>query len=164
MSGYQVGILFLLLPLLQYLLGTPLSIKPWIRFEPYFLFWLVLPFHWMAEVSLLVSFAFGIMLDILFPPYGGHTFSGLWIWALRGAWARLIRPFQSPDEVPQPETFSPGEWTLYAFPLCALYLLSYYLLQTLSWEALLWAVLSASYSFLGASVIFAIFVKRRDAK
>lgn len=164
MSLYQVGFLFVALPVLQYLLGPSMAIKPWVLFEPYVLFWLVMPFSWTAELSLLISFTFGAILDIVFPPYGLHCFSGLWVWALRGWWIQFIRPFQVSDEVPRPETFSLGEWTLYAFPLCSLYLLSYYLLQTLSWEVLLWAILSASYSFLGTLVLFAIFVRGKDAK
>ncbi len=164
MSPYQIGLLFLTLPLLQYLIGTSLAIKPWVVFEPYVLFWLVLPFSWAAEVSLVVSFTFGLVLDLFFPPYGIHSFSGLWVWALRGWWIQFARPFSAPDEIPHPETFSLGEWTLYAFPLCSVYLLSYYLLQAFSWEVLIWAILSASYSFIGALVIFVIFVSRRDAK
>ncbi len=164
MSFYQVGLLFVALPVLQYLIGTSIAIKPWVLFEPYVLFWLVIPPNWAAEVSLLMSFAFGMVLDIFFPPYGIHSFSGLWVWALRGWWIRLIRPFQASNEMPRPETFSLGEWTLYAFPLCTLYLLCYYLLQTLSWEVLLWAILSASYSFIGTLVLFAIFVKGKDVK
>ncbi len=75
----------------------------------------------------MVGLAFGLVLDVFFPPYGAHAFSGLWVWALRGFWARIVRPFQSPDEVPHPETFSLGEWTLYAFPLCLVYLLELFL-------------------------------------
>jgi hypothetical protein len=44
------------------------------------------------------------------------------------------------------------------------YFLSYYLLQELSWASLLWALLSASYSFLGVFVLFAIFVRKSDAR
>jgi len=164
MNPYQVAFLSLALPLLQYLIGTSLALKPWVLFEPYVLFWLVMPFSWAPEISLLISFAFGMILDIVFPPYGTHTFSGLWLWALRGWWIRFVRPFQASDEIPHPENFSPGEWTLYAFPLCVLYLLSYYLLQDPSWEAFLWAILSASYSFLGTLTLFAIFVRRKDAR
>jgi hypothetical protein len=164
MKGYQIALLFFLLPILQYFLGTPLSIKPWIRFEPYWIFWLIVPFSWAVEYSILISFAFGLVLDIFFPPYGGHTFSGLWVWALRGIVARISRPLSSPDEAPHPETFSLGEWTLYAFPLGTAYFLSYYLLQELSWASLLWALLSASYSFLGVFVLFAIFVRKSDAR
>jgi len=164
MSFYQVGFLFLVLPVLQYLIGTSIAIKPWVLFEPYVLFWLVIPFSWAAEVSLLISFTFGVMLDIFFPPYGTHSFSALWVWALRGWWIQFIRPSQSFDEIPRPETFSLGEWTLYAFPLCTLYLFSYYLLQVLSWQALIWSILSASYSFLGILVLFAIFVRKKDAR
>ncbi len=164
MSLYQTGVLFLTLPVLQYILGNALAIKPWVLFEPYVLFWLVMPFSWTAEFSLLISFTFGVVLDLFFPPYGTHSFSGLWVWALRGWWVQLIRPFHASEEMPHPETFSLGEWTLYAFPLCALYLLSYYLLQAFSWEVLLWTILSASYSFLGILVLFAIFVRKKDAK
>ncbi len=164
MSPYQIGLLFLTMPFVQYLVGASMAIRPWVFFEPYVLFWLVVPFSWAAEVSLVVSFTFGMVLDLFFPPYGAHSFSGLWVWALRGWWIQFVRPFSVPDEIPRPETFSLGEWTLYAFPMCGVYLLSYYLLQAFSWEALIWAILSASYSFVGTLVIFAIFVSRRDAK
>ncbi len=164
MKIHQVVLLFVALPIVQYFAGMSLAIQPWVRFEPYVIFWLVIPFTWAAELSLIVGLAFGLVLDVFFPPYGAHAFSGLWVWALRGFWARIVRPFQSPDEVPHPETFSLGEWTLYAFPLCLVYLLSYSLLQAVSWKAILWTPLSASYSFLGILVIFAIFIRRSDAK
>ena len=164
MKTYQVALLFMALPVVQYFAGMSYAIQPWIRFEPYVIFWLVMPFTWPAELSLIVGLAFGLVLDVFFPPYGAHAFSGLWVWARRGLWARLIRPFQSPEEVPRPETFSLGEWTLYAFPLCLVYLLSYSLLQGMSWKTTLWAPLSASYSFLGMLVIFMIFIRRSDAR
>jgi len=164
MKAYQVVLLFVALPIVQYVAGTSLAIQPWVRFEPYVIFWLVIPFTWAAELSLIVGLVFGLVLDVFFPPYGAHAFSGLWVWALRKVWAQIVRPFQSPDEVPRPETFGLGEWTLYAFPLCLVYLLSYSLLQAISWEIILWALLSASYSFLGMSVIFAIFVRQNNAR
>jgi hypothetical protein len=164
MSERQVLLAFLLYPLAQYLVGSALSLSPWFAFEPYIAFWLLLPYGWQKELTLLCALGFGFVMDIAFPPYGQHTFSGLWVWALRGLWTRILFPLRSPDEVVRPETFSLGDWVLYAFPLSYIYFVSYHALESLRWEVLLRALLSAGYSFLGVWVIFAVFIRRSYAR
>lgn len=134
---------------------------------PYILFWLSLPLRWDAEATLLISVAFGLLLDLLTPPWGLHTFCGLWVWALRGRWLRLLHPFPTEAEETSLslEELSSTDFFAYAFPLTLAYLLGYFPLAT--WEfsshTLLLITLSGLYTFLWEWSIFELILRRRNA-
>lgn len=157
MNFWQIGLSFLLYPLFQRLIAPVLSLEPWFSFAPYIAFWLMLPYEWRAEITLLLSALFGLVMDTAFPPHGLHTFCGLVLWALRHFWLSVL--FETQDEKIPLLEMRPTEWVLYALPLAILYMLLYFMLQQVSLASFIKGILSGAYSFLGTWVIFALLKK-----
>ncbi len=167
-EGLEVALLGVGLLVWQGVMAPALALPEVAWPLPYALFWLSLPFRWGAEVTLLVSVAFGVLLDLISPPWGLHTFCGLWVWALRRRWLTLLHPF--PTEAEE-ASFSLGELSsteffVYAFPLTVVYLLGYFPLAMweLSNRTLLLIAFSSLYSFLWEWSIFELILRRRHAR
>lgn len=156
------------------LLGFQLVLAPILAVEstaypaPYVLFWLMVPFTWSMWLGGGIAIGYGILLDILFPPQGLQTFSGLWVWALRKPLYRLLHPNLPPDwELStSPRALTSVEFFTYAFPLTLVHHLWYFPLSAwqFSFLVLLRVGLSTSYSFLWEWVIFELFLRKRDVR
>jgi len=167
-EGLEIAALGVGLIAFQGLVAPALAIPGLAWPLPYVLFWLSLPFRWKAEVTLLVSLVFGVLLDLIFPPWGLHTFCGLFVWALRRRWLHLLHPLPTEAEEAAfslPE-LSSTEFFVYAFPLTLVYLLGYFPLAAweFSGQTLLLIVLSGLYTFLWEWSIFELILRRRHAR
>ncbi|GIV22704.1 MAG: hypothetical protein N3A68_06555 [Bacteroidia bacterium] len=148
---------------------TPLLALPELAWPmPYVFFWLLLPFSWPTRLSLLLATAYGLLLDIVFPPPGLHTFCGLWLWALRKTWLQTLHPnlpaeWQASFSIDQ---LSSGEFLAYALPLTFIHHLLYFTLGrwSLHGTILLQALLSTIYTFLWEWLIFELFLRQKYAR
>lgn len=130
---------------------------------PYVIYWLYLPLRWNPYWSLAAAAVFGILLDILFPPYGLQSYCGLWVWGLRRVWLRSLHP-TLPEEAESTflQRFSSADFFAYAFPLTLWHHLWYIPLVewSLGFHTLLRIGLSSLYSFFWEWVIFELLLHR----
>ncbi|MCS7297874.1 MAG: hypothetical protein RMK19_01330 [Bacteroidia bacterium] len=147
------------------LLSPILSIENIAYPAPYILFWMILPFSWSFIKGGAVAIAYGILLDLLFPPHGLQTFCGLWVWGLRKPIYRLLHPTLPPEWelTTSVRQFNSSEFFAYAFPLTLLHQLWYLSLAAwnLSFQVLLLIGLSAAYTFFWEWIIFEIGLRQR---
>ncbi|MCS6896008.1 MAG: hypothetical protein NZZ60_07700 [Bacteroidia bacterium] len=168
MEALRIAFTGFLLIAFQMLLAPSLSIENLVYPAPYVLFWLMLPFSWSPQVIGVLSVIYGVFMDILFPPYGLHTFCGLWVVALRKLIFRVAHPNLPPEWELTTSTRSlgMGEFFLYAFPLTLLHHMWYFPLAAweLSSTVLLGLGLSTTYSFLWEWIIFVVALRQRHVR
>ncbi|MCS7189056.1 MAG: hypothetical protein RMJ66_05005 [Bacteroidia bacterium] len=148
---------------------APLTLIPSLAIPmPYVLFWLTLPFSWEGRLSLMAAFIYGIILDIFFPPHGLQTLCGLWVWAVRRLWLRILNPQLSPDSEKafSLSSLERGEFFAYVFPLTAWHHLWYLFLArwTIDGNGLIYFTLSTIYTFVWEWIIFELVLRTTNAR
>lgn len=149
-------------------LAPALAIENFVYAAPYVLFWIVAPFLWSGLTGGLIALGYGMLLDVIFPPYGLQTFCGLWVWGVRKFVYRTLHPNLPPEweRSASPRELSTAGFFAYAFPLTLIHHLLYFPLAawTFSGLVLLQGGLSAAYTFLWEWIIFELILRRRHAR
>lgn len=163
----SIVLLFLILGAIQILLLKNLALFGVAFCFIYLLAILILPISIRPVPLLLLSFSFGLIVDVFYDTLGLHTAAITVLAFLRPHWLKVIKPGGGYDDTENPtlKELSAGWFLSYAFPLIFVFCLVFFMADqwgTVNWLNILnKSFFSSIFTLVLAIIVQLLFFKRR---